>query len=561
MARVTTPAATLPPPVADAAPSRRPGGATRAPRRKPADLPTIARLRDFMPHDGLRSWILTLAIGVLAFLIRVVDLHNPSYLIFDETYYAKDAYSMMKFGYERDWPDAATANPSVANGTPDIMKDSAEFFVHPPLGKWLIASGEALFGMNSFGWRIAACVFGALLVMMTMRLARRVARSTLVGAIAGILLTVDGLAFVMSRIALLDGFQAFFIVAAVAALVADRDWFRNKLADTLTAAGASDLGGGFGPRALWRPWRWVAGIMFGLACGTKWNSIYVVAVFGLVTVLWDVGARRLAGAGFKSWAALGWDGLPAFVAVVGGTIVAYTATWAGWFSTAGGWDRDWGSKNLDHPLVKTFGQTIASWFWLHKEIYEFHTGDFINHATHPYNANPWGWLLMLRPIGIDAVNDIKPGTDGCVIPAGNTSANCLRVISGMGTPLLWWAAAVALVVACVWWLAGRDWRFGVPVLGVAATWLPWCLSTISETRPLFFFYGIIVLPFTVIGLALVLGLILGRARARGRRRGAIIVGLVVALIMVDFGYIYPILTDRLMPYSDWFSRMWLQSWI
>jgi len=84
---------------------------------------------------------------------------------------------------------------------------------------------------------------------------------------------------------------------------------------------------------------------------------------------------------------------------------------------------------------------------------------------------------------------------------------------------------------------------------------------VTTKRPLFFFYAIIIVPFTVLGLALVLGLILGRARASGRRRAAIVVGLVVALVVLDFGYLYPVFTDMLLPYNDWLMRMWLHSWI
>ena len=32
--------------------------------------------------------------------------------------------------------------------------------VHPPLGKWLIALGIRIFGMNPVGWRIGAAVAG-----------------------------------------------------------------------------------------------------------------------------------------------------------------------------------------------------------------------------------------------------------------------------------------------------------------------------------------------------------------------------------------------------------------
>jgi dolichyl-phosphate-mannose--protein O-mannosyl transferase len=98
----------------------------------------------------------------------------------------------------------------------------------------------------------------------------------------------------------------------------------------------------------------------------------------------------------------------------------------------------------------------------------------------------------------------------------------------------------------------------VPVLGAVATYLPWFNYT---DRPLFFFYAITIIPFTVIGLAMVLGLILGPANSPGRRRGAIIVGVAVALVALNFAWIYPALTDELLPYSQWLARMWLRSWI
>ncbi|NLE96868.1 MAG: phospholipid carrier-dependent glycosyltransferase, partial [Propionibacterium sp.] len=243
-------------------------------------------------RDGFSAWMVTIGITLFAFFIRAVGLAFPNKLMFDETYYAKDGWTLINHGHELDWVEGA--NEQIVAGNIDQVTDTASFVVHPPLGKILIGLGELLFGMNSMGWRFAALVAGTMLVFLVIRLARRLARSTLVGALAGILLTFDGLAFVMSRIALLDIFQAVFAVAAVAALVADRDWMRHKLADHLRSTGERDLGGRFGPLLLWRPWRFVAGVMFGASCAVKWNSVFLVAVFGIVTVVWDVGARRLA---------------------------------------------------------------------------------------------------------------------------------------------------------------------------------------------------------------------------------------------------------------------------
>lgn len=516
------------------------------------DLTTVERLRDGTMRDAAAGWVVTLSITLLAFLIRLHNLGYPRNLIFDETYYAKDAWTLLQSGYERTWPDK-TANGSILAGNPNVYLDAPSFVVHPPLGKWLIALGEQWFGMNAFGWRFMACVFGALLVFATIRLARRLSRSTLIGGIAGILLTLDGLAFVMSRTALLDIFQAVFLVAAVACCVADRDWYRHRLADLLERTGRHDFGGRFGPMVWLRPWRLAAGVMFGAALGCKWNSVFVLATFGILSVLWDVGARRLAGANWRSWLAVLIDGIPAFVRMVVVAVAVYISTWTGWLLSTGGYNRSWGANHPGHPWVSAFGERFASLLWYHKEIYEFHTGDYINNATHPYDAHPAGWLAMLRPTGFDAVNDIAPGTDGCPGPE-----NCIRVISAMGTPVLWWMATIALVVCLVWWIGGRDWRFGVPVLGALSTYLPWFNYT---DRPQFFFYAITMVPFTVIGLAMVMGLILGPADSPGRRRGAVIVGVAIALVALNFAWIYPVLTDEILPYQEWLRRMWLRSWI
>ena len=103
--------------------------------------------------------------------------------------------------------------------------------VHPEVGKWLIGFGEKLFGFTPLGWRVVPAVVGALMILVMIRFARRLTGSTLLGCIAGVLLAFDGLEFVLSRLALLDIFVAFFMLCAVHCLVLDRDWYRARMAD------------------------------------------------------------------------------------------------------------------------------------------------------------------------------------------------------------------------------------------------------------------------------------------------------------------------------------------
>ena len=60
-----------------------------------------------MPSHGLRGWIGPLLVTVLAGLLRFVNLGRPDAIIFDETYYVKDALALLRFGYERQAVDGA----------------------------------------------------------------------------------------------------------------------------------------------------------------------------------------------------------------------------------------------------------------------------------------------------------------------------------------------------------------------------------------------------------------------------------------------------------------------
>src|SRR5690606_7972476 len=100
-------------------------------------------------------------------------------------------------------------------------------------------------------------------------------------------------------------------------------------------------------------------------------------------------------------------------------------------------------------------QSLKSLAYYHRDVYNFHTA-FLNDATHTYASKPSGWLLMNRPVGVDAQLDIAPGTQGCEAAEGST---CLRQVLLLGNPILWWGGCVALVAAVLLWVGGRDWRF------------------------------------------------------------------------------------------------------
>src|SRR5271166_1781364 len=205
-----------------------------------------ARLAAPMPDDRPWGWLGPLLVTAFGAWLRFDRLQVPRALIFDETYYAKDAWSILNHGVELNL--VPNANALIQAGHTNIFAPCngtsacGEYVVQPEMGKLLIAAGEWLFGLNSFGWRFASAVFGSLAILLICRIARRMTRSTLLGCIAGLLMALDGLEFVQSRTGTLDIFLMFFVLAAFGCLVIDRDVSRAKLAERVAAGRAGRAG-------------------------------------------------------------------------------------------------------------------------------------------------------------------------------------------------------------------------------------------------------------------------------------------------------------------------------
>ena len=141
-----------------------------------------------------------------------------------------------------------------------------EYVVQPELGKLIISVGEAMFGLDSYGWRFFSAVFGSLAILLVCRIARRMTRSTLLGCIAGLLMSLDGLEFVLSRTGILDIFLMTFVLAAFGCLVIDRDVSRDRLAGLLARGTGGAAGGAAppgGPRLGLRRWQLACGVLLG----------------------------------------------------------------------------------------------------------------------------------------------------------------------------------------------------------------------------------------------------------------------------------------------------------
>ena len=270
---------------------------------------STTRLRQILPIS---------IITIFSLIIRIWHLNLPKGYIFDEIYYAKNANSLIEHGVELN------------------EQGGADFIVHPPLGKWLIGIGIKIFGNNEFGWRIIPVLVGTACVILIYLIAQRLFNSILLSSTAALLMALDGLALVMSRVALLDIFLMFFILLCCYFILT------NNL--------------------------WLSGIAIGLAGASKWSGFFIIPLIIALTINWknlqlSSLLRRLV----------------QFILI---PIGVYFITWIGWILNSNGWGR------------QSSGNLFTSLWKYHVEILNFHRELSEKHA---YNANPWSWLVLGRP--------------------------------------------------------------------------------------------------------------------------------------------------------------------
>jgi dolichyl-phosphate-mannose-protein mannosyltransferase len=291
-------------------------------------------------------------------------------------------------------------------------------------------------------------------------------------------------------------------------------------------------------------------VFVGLAIATKWDAVWYLLGFAILGTAWDVGARRTAGLRSFWRGALLRDAVWLPVTYLAIPFVIYVASWSGWLFTRTGFDRNYGQTHgVTFPVISA----LYSLFEYHREAIQFGLG---LRTPHPYQSQPWDWLLMTRPVAFFYECYKGPvGGPAHYCSSGYTGAEWSQEVLAIGTPAIWWGAILAMVFCLGWWLLHRDWRAGAVLCGVVAGWLPW-FPLVHRTK--FFYYALEFEPFLILAITLCLGLIIGQVSAPVWRRvlGAGLTGAYLLVVLFMFVYFYPILAGKLIPYSDWLGHMW-----
>ena len=455
-------------------------------------------------------------------------LSPPNGQVFDEVYFPVDAYNDVK-GMEQCKPTTIDCRYNY-------------FDPEPPLAKLMIAAGEWGYGwyrvqfegakgdyvdlgFNTFGWRIAACLFGTLCIPMMYLFARRLWSNRLFPVAAATLACFDGMFFIQSRIGMIDIFPIFFILFAYFLFLVHVQ-SRTARSSILSLV--------------------ALGTMLGIGVASKW--IVLAAYASIVLLLLARMIRRKVdvriGPASRPWWTWGRGE---------GTAIPGGADWPVYFGVA-----------VVALVAIPLGIYVASWYpffargQFHNlaDLIDYQKTSYIYHATlkatHPFGSQWWSWPLLSRPVLYYAEytglgNDVFTGQP------------LVARMADLGNPWIWWVSLPCILSLPYFIVRHRSFPATVILLGFISQYLPWSLIS----RVIFMYHMFGGLIFMVLAVAFVLCYLADKIRSPGRE---LLVAFYLAMAVFFFGFFYPVWTA--VPISSpayfggqgtppWGPKLWL----
>jgi dolichyl-phosphate-mannose-protein mannosyltransferase len=483
-------------------------------------------------------WAPAIIVVIVAAALRLTDLGHVPQLLFDESWYVPDAYALAHYGYEVNWSDTLGPGSTFDPAVQIPLIHGAQQATHAPLGKWLIWIGMAIFGpANPIGWRFSAAIFGTILVALTIIVTHELLKTrrhaSYWAAGAGLLIACDPYAVAMSRLAVLDIFLAVFVLAGTWMVLKDRTQNRTRTRVQVL-----------------RPWLWSAAVLFGAAAAVKLSGLFFFAGFALYLTVATILAAVRDRTGWRTpTLQILYDGITSMVLLT----AAYIASWSGWLASHAGYDRTWATTHPASGLAALIPDWARSlWEYQSTKIHEVSgitAAQYLAQNGYPdTNASPaWTWLFGDHPV---VVSGLIHGTG---------AAQTLSTVQTVPNLLVWWAGLAAIIAALVTVVRRPVTRYVLPLVGVAAGWVPWFFA---GDRLVYQTYVIAFLPFLAILVTVSVTSVKDILADKGDIRWlpSVLVGVFFAAATLLGLWLMPLATGSPLPVHDFHAHLLMHDW-
>jgi hypothetical protein len=422
-------------------------------------------------------------------------------LLFDEQQLVPEAPGYLNSAYFDEIYHARTAYEHIRNVKPYEVS-------HPPLGKIIIGIGIRLFGMTPFGWRFMGTLFGVLMLPILYVFLKNLFGRTLIAACGTTLFAFDFMHFVQTRIATIDTYGVFFILAMYL--------FMYRYI-------AQDYEAPFRKTAL--P-LFFSGLCFGLGAASKWVVIYGGAGLAILWLIRQILRGRYYIKSGRAFEFFRYEVDTVLFSILSFVIVPAIVYYLSYipYGLAEG-------MTLGEGML-TSGEYLKIVVDNQKFMFSYHSKLV---AEHPYESPWFSWLLSIRPI----LYYLE------YLPDGTKSA-----FGAFGNPMVWWGGLIALIYVFMDFFKKRNGRALFIIIGYLSQLVPW----MAVSRIVFIYH---YFPSTIfLVLALCYSFNVMYERQKGRYKRAMLLYTASALVL--FAAFYPVLTGVAVP--QWYTTNFLR-WI
>lgn len=400
-----------------------------------------------------KNIITYLLIGITSFLMRIIkhDFSDTGNMpVFDEKHYVSQAKEMLTNG-------GMEYNPNYG------------LIVHPPLGKWLLSIGEMIFGYTPLGWRIMPILAGVITVIATCIIIQKITKSYYLTLLASVLLNIEGVSLIMSRVGMLDAFVEMFValIAMSATFYAYDEFNKKPLRKSY--------------------WLFATGIFGGLMMATKISGVYYMAFCGITLVFATLIISKNVRDTLKSIIM----GLFYFVFV---PLSVFLMSYIPWFSNENSVYRHAGESG-SFELSDKLPASLQNFYYYYHGILNFHTKlETAQSQFHPYESKPWEWAIAARPMQFLTQKDVF---DSLFDDSGEKVSEIVL----FANPIIWYLLLPISIISLIMVILRKDLRWLIVLGGMISGWIPWII--INE-RQMYLFYVTTIAPFLIIGIILLI---------------------------------------------------------
>jgi dolichyl-phosphate-mannose-protein mannosyltransferase len=422
-------------------------------------------------------------------------------LLFDEQQLVPEAPGYLNSAYFDEIYHARTAYEHIRNVKPYEVS-------HPPLGKIIIGIGIRLFGMTPFGWRFMGTLFGVLMLPILYVFLKNLFGRTLIAACGTTLFAFDFMHFVQTRIATIDTYGVFFILAMYL--------FMYRYI-------AQDYEAPFRKTAL--P-LFFSGLCFGLGAASKWVVIYGGAGLAILWLIRQILRGRYYIKSGRAFEFFRYEVDTVLFSILSFVIVPAIVYYLSYipYGLAEG-------MTLGEGML-TSGEYLKIVVDNQKFMFSYHSKLV---AEHPYESPWFSWLLSIRPI----LYYLE------YLPDGTKSA-----FGAFGNPMVWWGGLIALIYVFMDFFKKRNGRALFIIIGYLSQLVPW----MAVSRIVFIYHYFPSTIFLVLALSYSFNVMY--ERQKGRYKRAMLLYTASALVL--FAAFYPVLTGVAVP--QWYTTNFLR-WI